>query len=889
MKNPITYLLSLLLSPALIYGQAQEPTIDNRPDLIHAIKATPTGPLKTGFRKNMGQLLNSHDQVDTTIAYYSESDNPKMWLSKEGALSWSTQVSDQSNKRYSNGQIPDPTESAQKDTLLRMDLIPVHAQNLQPVKSAAFPFEPTPDQAHYYLPHCGKDGIEHVPAYKKILWPDLYKGIHQQVNLTDGSISVHYIISPGADANTIRLQWKGFDRLSVSSKSMAAGFNSLELRLSNQTAYELDQWGRMNPLEWEASWVKNPDGTLGLITGSYNPDNTLVLPMSASRSSTSSQTNSRNLTYSTYLAGNGEDHLIELMTESDESVYAAGYTSSQVFPNSPGKGLQYAGGYDCFAMRFDLNMKLQISTFYGSSAYDQMDGSCLNEKDHLYMGGITTGYDLFNSANSKAGLLSGFIAHFDDELLLQESTYYGGDNSTVVTDVENHTHGVVITGYTITADSVFPLMFGQPQGWFQSDMAGADDGFIAQFSEDLTLKYSSFFGGSGSDKIYRVKRDGDGNLYFLMNTTTQDYYVDCKRPVLPGEMPLCSQLSNTTQSAPHGGDDYYVFVMTPQYELLWSTWLGGSLSEEYDRGADLVVNPDRVGDFYLAVSTENPTLFDLPLSESGYQWTPENDATQQLLLIRFEHFNPTWSTFAGCHNRVSSHGILEMDHFGNVYLSGNTSCQVAQPKINWCQEPDNNEFPICDNRVTGDLLFVQTDGQGTAINRGKTDAFLMGFNPRNELFWSTWFGGTEDEGVTTLTFNSNNHELYLGGVTTSPNKSIPLKKPGSSASHFQDKFNGTMGAMLATYTPVIATYVTDLENADQLLKVWPNPTQNWIHLELESSMNDYSIFSYRGELLKQGKISSLNPSLDVSDLPVGQYVLKIDGAESQSQVTFIRQ
>ncbi|UTW61921.1 T9SS type A sorting domain-containing protein [bacterium SCSIO 12741] len=889
MKKPLLYLTLLLTCPLVGFGQAQEPNLDHRPDLVQAVKASATGPLKTGFRENLGQLLNSDYKKDSTIAYYSESIYPRMWLGQKGRISWSSEVEKKSIDIYANGQIPDPSDSQINDTLLRIDLQAVDG-NLNPVTSKPFAFDVTPDQAHFYLPHCGKEGIEHVPAYKKILWPDIYPGIHQQVNLVDANVSIHYVISPGADANNIRLLWEGYDRLSFSSKSLNAGFKSLNFGLTTLTAYEVDKWGRVVPLEWEANWVKHSDGTLGLLTGAYNSNNTLVIPLTATRSATRSQTNGGNLTYSTYLAGNGEDHLIELMTESNHSIYAAGFTSSHVFPNSSGKRIAYSGAYDCFAMQFDKDMKLQTSTFYGSTSFDQLEAATYHSKLGLYIGGVTYGYDLFKATNSKAGVLSSFVAHFDHDLRFVESVYYGGDNSTTLTDLVAHSKGVVATGFTITADSVYPLKFGQPTSWFQSDMAGSDDGFIAEFKSDLKLNYSSFFGGSGSDKIYRVKKDKDGNLYFLMTTQTQDYYSDCNHPTLPGELPLCSQLNNTTNYAPHGGDDYYLFVMTPQFELLWSTWLGGSSSEEFEKGADLVVDPNTVGDFYVALSTQNPTLFDLPdPAKTGYHWEPNNDRSQQMLLIRFEHFNPTWHTFAGCHDRTSSQGILELDDFGNVYLSGNTACKVPQAQYKWCQVPEGSEFPICDNHSNGTPLFIQRDADGNALNRGKTDAFIMAFNPRNELFWSTWFGGSENEGVTTLKFHAENQELYLGGVTDSPDKSIPLKKPGSSSSHFQDKLNGTMGAMLATYTPVIATYITEMDGKNQPIKAWPNPTENWIHLDFDQDYTSYSIYSTQGNVVKSGNLSAVNKALQVGELPVGQYVLELSGGDYPGRITFVRQ
>lgn len=77
---------------------------------------------------------------------------------------------------------------------------------------------------------------------------------------------------------------------------------------------------------------------------------------------------------------------------------------------------------------------------------------------------------------------------------------------------------------------------------------------------------------------------------------------------------------------------------------------------------------------------------------------------------------------------------------------------------------------------------------------------------------------------------------------------------------------------------VINFVPTSIEEADNNIPVnlYPNPTQNTIHLDLGAKTNcNYTIVGLRGEVLLTGEINSEKNELDISNLKAGVYFIKL--------------
>ncbi|HRG99845.1 MAG TPA: SBBP repeat-containing protein [Polyangiaceae bacterium] len=341
---------------------------------------------------------------------------------------------------------------------------------------------------------------------------------------------------------------------------------------------------------------------------------------------------------------------------------------------------------------------------------------------------------------------------------------------------------------------------------------------------DPVVHFSTYFGGSGTDRITCLARDPAGNLYMAGSTTS---------PNLPaiGTIPGGADLG--------GRIDAFVTKLNPTgSQVLYSTYLGGS-SDEYqtDEFNGFITGPrncavDAQGRLHVStttVSTDFPTTagafsrvhagaYDVTLS----RLSPAGNALE-------------FSTFLG---GASSEywATIALDPTGHIWMAGHThsldfpvqrptQATKASPATNDADtfvarvRPDGSglafstylggagrdyPFDIAVDAassayvvgVTSSRLFPTTPGTlqpvfGGAGNGGLTlgDAFITKFRlltaGADDVFigYSTYLGGSADEMGQAIALGADG-SAYVGGVTTSVDFPGQTGRPGSATSLF---------------------------------------------------------------------------------------------------------
>lgn len=81
---------------------------------------------------------------------------------------------------------------------------------------------------------------------------------------------------------------------------------------------------------------------------------------------------------------------------------------------------------------------------------------------------------------------------------------------------------------------------------------------------------------------------------------------------------------------------------------------------------------------------------------------------------------------------------------------------------------------------------------------------------------------------------------------------------------------------------------TSIDEQDKdVLKIYPNPVNDQLFIKTEERFNRYSIFSILGEMVQSGTIRE-NPSLDVSNLDGGLYVIRLNGESGEAVRRFVK-
>jgi len=270
--------------------------------------------------------------------------------------------------------------------------------------------------------------------------------------------------------------------------------------------------------------------------------------------------------------------------------------------------------------------------------------------------------------------------------------------------------------------------------------------------------YSTFIGGSDIDHIRDIVKDSQGNIILVGGTFSEDF-----------------PLRNAQQGSYGGGTlsederiwnmgDATVMKLSPGYELLWSTYLGGTNLEyaklvEVDSHDNVIV----IGD---TVSTDFPvTDASSIISEVGgsfvTRYTPDGE------IIDSRIYSP---------REVNTISNVEKDPDGNLVLVGQTSSQ---------------EYHCTDDAFQRDL-------------KGEADGFIRVVTEDLEtILFSTYLGGSQRDGVSELSVSADG-SLYVAGFTMSydfpvTERCVRPEHLGEERDSFIAKVGPDRGLAMGTY------------------------------------------------------------------------------------------
>ncbi|MCI4567961.1 SBBP repeat-containing protein [Lysobacter sp. CFH 32150] len=305
------------------------------------------------------------------------------------------------------------------------------------------------------------------------------------------------------------------------------------------------------------------------------------------------------LVYSTYLGVN-EDFGNGIVVDGGGNAYVSGYTKGGlVFLGTPFQSNYGGGDYDGVLIKLNAaGSDIVFGTYLGGSSYDIISDIALDASGNVYVVGYTASYDFptwaaFQPFNS--GIDDAFVAKFDSSGNPHYSTFLGGALAldlaqSVAVDAAGNAYVAGMTYRGAGELSDFPV-FNPLQ-----EHGGKWDVFVTKFNATgQTLLYSTFVGGSENEDATAIAVDAAGNAYVGGRTSS---------PNFPTASPW--------QAFSGGGDDAYVIKIKPNAtDLVWSSFLGGTLA---DRILSLAV--DGAG----KVHATGRTYGDFPL-ESPHQST----------------------------------------------------------------------------------------------------------------------------------------------------------------------------------------------------------------------------------------------------------------------------
>jgi len=326
------------------------------------------------------------------------------------------------------------------------------------------------------------------------------------------------------------------------------------------------------------------------------------------------------LVYSTYLGGIGFDKGTGIAVDASGNAYVTGYTNSSNFPTTTGSAqTAYGGSGDAFVAKLKPDgSALVYSTYLGGSGADFGLGIALDSSGEAYVTGSTQSTNFPTAPSPGAlqtanhGVSDAFVAKVKaDGSGLVYSTYLGGSGADSAQGIAVDSSGAAyVTGYTYSPD--FPTA---PTGSaIQAQCGGFSSGpppscasadvFVAKLSAaGSALVYSTYLGGSGTDRGFAIAVDSLGSAYVTGDSDSTDY------PATVGAL----------QGINAGKADAFVAKLNPTgtTPLVYFTFLGGS---DIEQGTGIAVDSATPPNAYVTGSTTStnfPTFDPLQPSLGG--------------------------------------------------------------------------------------------------------------------------------------------------------------------------------------------------------------------------------------------------------------------------------
>ncbi|MBA3828577.1 MAG: T9SS type A sorting domain-containing protein [Taibaiella sp.] len=428
------------------------------------------------------------------------------------------------------------------------------------------------------------------------------------------------------------------------------------------------------------------------------------------------------------------------------------------------------------------------ATYYGGTGSDQINGTTIDKTGAIYVVGTSSSISGLTTSGAHQTTLGGgfgdvFVAKFTSAGNLEWGTYYGGSGYDAGADIAvDDSAYVYVTGQTASTSAIattgaFQTTFGGGGGF-----GNPGDAFLAKFDSSGTLKWGTYYGGTGNDGGNGIAIGKAGFIYFggIASSTSK----------------IAS--SNGYDTTMNGTSDMFLAKFKPNGTRVWATYYGGASQDQLEK-----IAVDQYGGVYSVGHTFSTSGI---ATAGGWQTSAGGGTTPNTaFLVKFDTAcRLHWGTYYG-YNVTQGYSI-GIDSLNAIYIAGYTasttgiaSANVYQTSIGGGDDLFLAKFDTSGNRIWGtyaggtqndinyggiifDILnnvsitghSSSTTGIATANTNsfqtnynGNRDAIVMKFTPIGQLLDGTYYGSSGDDEGTCLAYNKSDGSVVMGGFTTS--------------------------------------------------------------------------------------------------------------------------
>jgi hypothetical protein len=568
--------------------------------------------LSNAFNKLPLRFEANHGQTNPQVKFISRGSSYNLFLKpNEAVMSLRRQKAKGKRQKWEPPQLT--TDHRPPTTELRMKLI---GGNSNPRVTG---LDQLPGETNYLLGNDRSRWRAGVPSFAKVKYENVYDGVDMVYYGNQGQLEYDFKVAAGADPNSIRLSFDGADGIEIyPSGDLVVYTTGGEVRHRKPVVYqeisgvrheiparyiliqdrlvgfEVGEWDRRLPLvidpvlEYSTYLGGSGDdqGTAISVDSEGNAymagitDSVDLPTMNASQPNFGGGTedtfvakldpSGSRLLYLTYLGGGDLDTATGMAIDSAGNAYVTGFTRSTNFPTLDALQPNNRGRFNGFVTKLGPAGTLIYSTYLGGATSDSASGIAVDSAGNIYVAGIATSAN-FPVVNAVQANLNGasdlYVAKLNpsgDQLMY--STFLGGSQEDAATAVAVDSSGnVYVTGATLSAD------FRTANAIQSAHGGGIFDSFVVKLNPSGSLVYSTYLGGGGGDRGFRVAADSSGNAYVVGDTFSTNFPT-----------------ANALQQRAGGIADAFVAKVNANGTLAYSTYLGGS---GIDGGTAITVDP----------------------------------------------------------------------------------------------------------------------------------------------------------------------------------------------------------------------------------------------------------------------------------------------------------
>lgn len=306
--------------------------------------------------------------------------------------------------------------------------------------------------------------------------------------------------------------------------------------------------------------------------------------------------------WGTYYGGEGIDQIVCIKIDHNQNIFVAGMsqsrnniTTANSFKPVVARSINGNQAEESFLAKFTPNGQRIWATYYGGNdGNDWISSIDIDTNNNVFCSGTTMSYTGISTPGAYQEIFKNTAVTWNDTFIVKFNTdgqrlfgtYYGGTdydyNKYIKVDKENN---FIITGQTRSNNGIGNL------NSFQPNNGGGFDSYLAKFTNNGNLIWSTFYGGQSGEEGVSIDIDENNSIYFYGSSSSNNNISTI----------------GAYQENLSGFTDLYILKFTSTGERVWGTYYGGLVSDYSGN-----ISYDKNGVFYISGWTYSSTNIATP-------------------------------------------------------------------------------------------------------------------------------------------------------------------------------------------------------------------------------------------------------------------------------------